>query len=759
MKAKKYLITCVCLCMTGVCLESMSARLREEDSADIVINEVCCWNETIVKDASRNFSDYIELYNAREEAVSLQGWYLSDDKDQLDQARLPDLTIEPKGYLLFYANGEDEDEDSLPFRLSSEGEMVFLSDPEGRLVDSVIVPKLRADTVYARKTDGHKEWARMEPSPEESNEGHVQLKNVCLEEPVFSREGGFYEEPFWLEITARPGETIYYTLDGREPTEESEVYSGRIYIDAGNGRPNVYNAVQNVVADWKNYVPSEEPADKAVVVRAMVMDGADRISETVTATYFIDLEVYENTDVLSVVADTDELFGEDGIYVTGKAYDDWYLSGGAGEEPVPNYYRTGRRSEIKGNIELFESGGGRLNQRAGVRIQGASSRKFPKKRFSIYARPEYNGSVYFDTEIFEGRQIHSFKLSEGFANAVVPYLLTDRKVATLEARPAVVFLNGEYWYTTYIQDKYNHYFLNEKYGIKKDEAFIIKELDVAFGNYKNIDYYLELIDFFEGTDFTTEEAYEEACRRIDMQSYIDFMCANVYLCNMDMTDTHNYTLWRTYEDRRTEYGDGRWRWMIYDLDFVGLVDLGYFGVGNHAEINAFTTPMQYSGHQIMDEMLIFASLRYNEAFKRQFVLTFMDMANTNFSEKNVEAVFREFGEDLHWHDDFFLKRFDYATEDLAEEFDLQGMLEELTIEQKETDAGYVQVNTCRPDLSEGTWTGRYYTDYPVTVTAAANEGWRFAGWRGDQSSTDGTLSVSLENGAVKLEALFEKTEN
>ena len=219
MKAKKYLITCVCLCMTGVCLESMSARLREEDRADIVINEVCCWNETIVKDASRNFSDYIELYNAREEAVSLQGWYLSDDKDQLDQARLPDLTIEPKGYLLFYANGEDEDEDSLPFRLSSEGEMVFLSDPEGRLVDSVIVPKLRADTVYARKTDGHKEWARMEPSPEESNEGHVQLKNVCLEEPVFSREGGFYEEPFWLEITARPGETIYYTLDRREHPE------------------------------------------------------------------------------------------------------------------------------------------------------------------------------------------------------------------------------------------------------------------------------------------------------------------------------------------------------------------------------------------------------------------------------------------------------------------------------------------------------------------------------------------------------------
>ena len=46
--------------------------------------------------------------------------------------------------------------------------------------------------------------------------------------PTFSVEKGTYYNPFSVEISAEEGATVYYTLDGTEPTTESTVYSEAI---------------------------------------------------------------------------------------------------------------------------------------------------------------------------------------------------------------------------------------------------------------------------------------------------------------------------------------------------------------------------------------------------------------------------------------------------------------------------------------------------------------------------------------------------
>ena len=84
------------------------------------------------------------------------------------------------------------------------------------------------------------------------------------------------------------------------------------------------------------------------------------------------------------------------------------------------------------------------------------------------------------------------------------------------------------------------------------------------------------------------------------------MCANIYLCNMDMSETKNITLWRTIEDEGTEFGDGRWRFMIYDIDCVEWVNESYYDVEEKAAINSFTQKMQYTKMSI-DEHKIYAS--------------------------------------------------------------------------------------------------------------------------------------------------------
>ena len=49
--------------------------------------------------------------------------------------------------------------------------------------------------------------------------------------PTFSVEKGTYYNPFSVEIAAEEGATVYYTLDGTEPTTESAVYSKAIAFD------------------------------------------------------------------------------------------------------------------------------------------------------------------------------------------------------------------------------------------------------------------------------------------------------------------------------------------------------------------------------------------------------------------------------------------------------------------------------------------------------------------------------------------------
>ena len=51
-----------------------------------------------------------------------------------------------------------------------------------------------------------------------------------LEAPTFSHEDGEFTSPFALTITAENDATIYYTLDGNDPTTESNVYSAPIEI-------------------------------------------------------------------------------------------------------------------------------------------------------------------------------------------------------------------------------------------------------------------------------------------------------------------------------------------------------------------------------------------------------------------------------------------------------------------------------------------------------------------------------------------------
>jgi len=94
---------------------------------------------------------------------------------------------------------------------------------------------------------------------------------------------------------------------------------------------------------------------------------------------------------------------------------------------------------------------------------------------------------------------------------------------------------------------------------------------------------------------------------------------------------------------------------------------------------------------------------------------------------------------------------------LREAFGLKGSLEKITIRTETPEAGKIRLNTIMPELSGGVWSGEYFTDYPVTVTAEAAEGHRFSCWMvdGERIGTE-NAEISLESGTVTVTAVFDE---
>ncbi|OQX86737.1 hypothetical protein B6D60_05585, partial [candidate division KSB1 bacterium 4484_87] len=98
MKAKSVLITFFVIISTF-----LSTHLYSQ----IVINEFLAGNETINTDEDGEYEDWIELYNAGDDAVDLAGFTLTDDPTEHDQWTLPAVTLGSHEFLLVWASKKD----------------------------------------------------------------------------------------------------------------------------------------------------------------------------------------------------------------------------------------------------------------------------------------------------------------------------------------------------------------------------------------------------------------------------------------------------------------------------------------------------------------------------------------------------------------------------------------------------------------------------------------------------------------------------
>ncbi len=737
---------CFVLCILG-------AGMEEYFRSKVVINEICSDNESVVLNDNGQIEDYVELYNSGSRECKLDGLFLSDDKYELKKMSLEGYTIAAKGFLLIPCV-----DTTGSFAINNKGETIYLSDEDGKILEQIETYKLDSDIAYIRNADA--EWEIGKCTPNMPNDAVVDIYANSVNSPVLSHESGFYQEEFELEISSAADTVVYYTLDGSVPDESSYMYEGPIRVYDKSSEPNTgMLAKQNVVRDWQTYEIDETPVDKAFVLRAMAIDNAGNKSDVITATYFINKEEYETRKVVSLVTDPQYLYDDEtGIYVTGTVWDEWYLNGQEGDKPIPNFRQKGRDWEREATFTLFDNTELLLQQEAGIRIQGSGSREHAGKRFSIYARDEYSGSDYFDIPLFDNDMpSHSIILRSNYADCIGQGLMADRDIPHQRYQEVYVFLNGEYLYSAYIREKYSEQYFKDYYGIEKDNLIVIKGDEVSCGVETDMILFDELYRFVEANDFSEESAYREMEKRMDIQSYIDFIVTYAHCVNMDvvMEETKNVVMWRSREAEDAEYGDTRWRFALFDMDSLGWDMPQDWGVDTTAQIDMFSQKREEED-VAYNESVIFSALRKNPEFCKQFVITGMDLMNTSLSVENAAKVLATVGRDITWIDSFFEQRPIYMKQHIAKEFELTGTIENVTLHNGDETEGKIILNTITPEMENGSWTGEYFTDYPVTVTAQPAEGYEFVGWSGSVVSDEITIEVPVTEGGIELTAEFQK---
>lgn len=462
----------------------------------------------------------------------------------------------------------------------------------------------------------------------------------------FSKNSGFYDEEFYLNIYA-PSDEIYYTLDGSEPSKESSKYEEPllVYDVSQNENTNSMRIDFSALFFKSNteYVVPNYLIDKCTILKVAYYDQNGQRSKTEERVYFVgygDKSGYNDVNIISITAEPEDLFSSDkGIYVLGDSFEEYkettdyeqiqeYLWGA-------NYKHSGREWEREANIQVFNTEKELvLSQNVGLRIQGGVSRAFYPKSLNFYARDEYESNQmrydFFGTGYYPQRVTLSSGGNDYFGkirDRIGAELTEECNFSTMNYIPYVLFLNGEYWGFYYLAEKYDENYIEHYYNIDKDNVVIIKQRSLEAGKPEDYELYEEMVEFVESADMTVDENYEKACSMIDIESFIDYYAAEIYMARNADWPSANFALWRSSKVSKKPYEDGKWRWMLFDVNTSAL----------HSDLEEHDT-LAY----VLEECSLFSNLSENEKFRDAFAKRLREMRDNYFTLEKVELKLGEY---------------------------------------------------------------------------------------------------------------------
>ncbi len=559
--------------------------LRQINETQVFITEVLASSDVITPAPGEAACDWVELFNAGVSPVDLSLYGLSDNIGWPRKWQFPmGTTIYPGEYKLVRCDksvtpGSGQSPHASFGITKAGGEVISLSDPDGRVLDKLYIPAMRTDVSYGRSIETNGFFYYDAPTPGQQNglgfAGYAET-------PVLSLKGGLYEHSIVVSIDVPEGTTVRYTTNGAIPTlENSAEYT-------------VPLALQNTT-----------------VLRARAFQSGLQPSDTVSASYMIN--TYFTLPVVSVIIDPDELYNENnGLFTPGPNLD---KSRGI---PYRNaIYRQFGKIPRPAYIEMFEQNGAGTVISQGVKLAlgGDYSLDMPQKTLKIRAQAKY-GAKYFEYPLFEDRPFTYYKsfnlrnsgndcvwtrMADGFQSQLIDLLDTD--IIHLAFKPVIVYINGQYYGHYNMRERKDRFCIAQWEGLDMDLADQITILRASYttvqGSNKE---YRALLDRVKASSPGKNAAdLQYILDNVDIDSYFDYLAIEMFFGNSDIGNTMFYKL----------PGEGqKWKWLIFDLDY------GMFS-------SSFDSPKSYTKAKGMGDKLInntiFLKLLENAEMKQYFL--------------------------------------------------------------------------------------------------------------------------------------------
>ncbi len=452
--------------------------------------------------------DWVEVTNTSGTPVDLSLYTLTDKRKEPSRYPFPAVTLQPGERFVVYCSADPaQGTQHAPFKLSSQGETVYLL-RQGQFCDALTLPSdLAENESYGRAGKQYRYFAVPTPGSE-NGEGYEATLGV----PLANLPSGIYSQPLSVELSGEG--TIYYTLDGSRPTTASSVYRQPIVVEG--------------VTTIRTFCATET-----------------RIGEMTAYTYLVG--VSHDLPVVSVSLPQDCLTGE--------------------ETGILNHIE--QDFEYEGQVTLLEGGTEAFSVPFGFRLHGNGSRKEAKQNFQLRFRSQYGpGELVYP--LFENRSFDRFDSlllkggSEDWGSAVLRDELATSLVDTTTSlyaqavKPVVLYLGGEYWGIYYLRERFSDTYVSDHLNLPEGGV----DLLYSSGGYAQTGSardFTALKTYVTSHDMTTDEAYDYLCSQIDAQSLMDWYICRSYLGDRDLANIRRF---------RSSHGDGKWRWMFFDLDWA-----------------------------------------------------------------------------------------------------------------------------------------------------------------------------------------------
>ena len=698
-------------------------HIQVDAATDLCFNEIMQSNVYALQ-LEHDFPDsWIELYNPTETTIVLDNYFIGTSNSFSSAYQIPNASIKAKGHLLIPCDKRGENLHT-NFRLESVNPgSIYLFNESGILIDQLSYPAMPAPNIaYGRASDGAEEWGwEIRTTPGKSNAGG--LSTILLPDPKFNIDGQIMSSAKTIKITIPEGDypedtRIYYTTNGAEPTKSSS-----------------------------NNTSVSISVKKTTIIRAKLISSSALTRPSITNSYIFHPRS-TNLPIISIATNNNYLYSDTlGILAWAKV------------DGISNYMYNWRRPV---NSEYLVKGDNRWFSQIGeTAVSGNTTRGFEQKSLKVYANKRFgtnrfNGTFWKDkpnvteTKSFVmrngGDNCGEARINDGMIQRLFGTHASDIDYQAYS--PIIVYINGNYKGIYGMRERVDEDFVESNYDGLEEIYTATHESYGLESNERATSSFQPLYDLYTNTAST----YGQISELIDVDNFMQTLIAEMFANNNDYPN-NNVFMWRPKDP------DGKWRWILKDLDMCGtrlsrsVVNFNMFKYlfgqvtendyeyywANRANIEEYAA--------IYRKMMTFREFR--EPFIDKFAIWLGDFLKPSVSisliDTMVEEIYDELEPTYSANEDFSsLTRFNTALttlkgfcqqrpanvyQHMADYFSL-GKVIPMTLK---TNGAAVKINGNR--LTEGDFDGAFFSNRELNLNSGSkNTGWLMETFQYDKDS-------------------------